>query len=448
MTTLFAFLLALGVLVSFHEYGHYFAAVRSGVKVLRFSLGFGPVLWSRRLGRDQTEWVLSLIPLGGYVKMLDEREAPVAEEDRHRAFNRQSLGTRALIVAAGPVFNLALAVFLFAFVGMIGVPGIKPYVNAPEAGSPAALAGIESGDLVLAVNGVRVEDWQDLRLKLAARMISEAPVTLSLEKASGAHVEVTLGAVAPLSETDPLMGSGLHVWSPRVDARLGHLLSGGAANRQGLREGDLVIEADQQKVSDWLDFVHAVRRHPGTSMPIVVLRQDQRLAMTITPDAEEEGRERVGKLGVAVAVDPAVQQKLRVLVRHGPLESLRDGVEKTWQLSSMTLTVMARMVTGATSTQTIGGPLQIAAAAGDSVRMGWVPYLGFLAFLSVSLGVLNLLPVPVLDGGHLLYYSFELVTGRPVPDRWADVGTRVGLFLLLALMALAFYNDINRFISG
>lgn len=448
LQTLLAFLGAIGLLVSVHEFGHYLAARWLGVKVLRFSIGFGPALWSRPLGQDQTEWTLALIPLGGYVKMLDEREGPVEAHERARAFNRQSLKRRAAIVAAGPLTNLLLAVLLFAVVGMVGMPGLRPFVDTPGPGSAAERAGLRAGDLILSVNGEPSEDWQALRMQIARHVLAGDPLELACERLSHERTVLTLGAWDSQGDPDPIVALGLHPWNPNVVPRLGRILPGSAAERQGLRTGDTIVSVDGVAIAGWMAFVQVVRRHPGQSMILVFERAGETKTLALTPDSVEEAGQKIGKLGAGVALDAALQQKLSVLVRHDPLESVQLGILKTWQLSTMTLDMMGRMLSGAASTEAIGGPIQIATAAGETARLGWVPFLGFLAFLSVSLGVLNLLPVPVLDGGHLLYYSFELITGRPVPDRWVEVGTRVGMVLLFTLMALAFYNDINRFISG
>jgi regulator of sigma E protease len=448
--TLGGFVLALGLLVFVHEFGHYTVARWCGVKVLRFSLGFGPVLWSRRRGADQTEWTLSAIPLGGYVRMLDEREGEVAPEERPRAFNQQSLARRAAVVAAGPITNLLLAVLLFSLVGMLGTPGLRPYLDAPPAGTPAAAAGLRAGDRVITLNGAEMGDWHELRMRIATLAAAGGQLELGIEDALGRQVQVSLSAqhAFETESGDPAEALGLKVWNPPLPARVGLLTADGAARRQGLQVGDEILMLSGRPLREWADFVTQVRAAPQRPLALVVKRAGRELALTLIPDGEKEGGHVVGKIGAGVSVDPALQAKLIVEIRRAPWPALVDGVHRTWDLSVMTLTMLERMLTGAVSTRGIGGPLQIAAAAGDSARLGLVPFLGFLGLISVSLGVLNLLPIPVLDGGHLLYYSFELISGRPLPERLIAAGTRVGIALLGGLMALAFYNDINRFFSG
>lgn len=445
--TVGGFVLALGVLVFVHEFGHYAVARLCGIKVLRFSLGFGPVLWSRPDVRG-TEWVVSAVPLGGYVRMVDEREGEVAAADLPFAFNRKPLWRRAAVVAAGPLTNLLLAVLLFALVGMLGEPTLRPYVDAPRAGSAAAQAGMAAGDLVTAVDGTPVSDWTALRVQLATHGSVPDHIALALRTHDGASREVALPAAAALDRDggDPAAALGLKAWNPPIPARLGRLTEDGAAIHQGLRVGDTVVAVDGKPVADWSSFVGLVRAAPGRALHLEVERGGARVPLEITPDGVPQGGHTIGMIGAAV--DTALTDPYMVVVRHGPLAALVGGVQRTWDLSAMMLTTLGRMITGGVSTKAIGGPLQIAAAAGDSAQLGLVPFLGFLALISVSLGVLNLLPIPVLDGGHLLYYTFELIRGRPLPDRLIAAGTRVGIALLVGLMFLAFYNDINRFFSG
>ncbi len=448
--TVGGFVLALGLLVFIHEYGHYSVARLCGVKVLRFSLGFGPVIWSRRRGRDQTEWTVSAIPLGGYVRMVDEREGEVPAADLPRAFNRQPLGRRAAIVAAGPAANLLLAVLLFATADMIGVPGLRPFVDAPPKASAAAVAGLQGGDEIVAVDQAAVQDWNALRMQVAGAAVDGRALHVTVQRTDGVRTEHSLDTTGALAgaDGDPADALGLRVWNPSVPARLGQLLTGGAAERQGLHAGDLVLAVDGQPVQDWAAFVSRVRASPGVALHLQVQRGAAQLALTVTPERDASAQPALGRIGAAVAVDPALHRKLEVLVRRAPWPALQDGVRRTVDLCHMTVSMLWRMLTGHASTKGIGGPLQIASAAGETARLGLVPFLGFLALISVSLGVLNLLPVPVLDGGHLLYYSFELVSGKPLPDQVIATGTRIGLALLAGLMALAFFNDFNRFFSG
>ena len=448
--TFVAFVLALGLLVSFHEFGHYSIARLCGVKVLRFSIGFGPVLWMRKLGKDQTEWTLCAIPLGGYVKMRDEREGPVAPEDLQRAFNTQTLWRRAAIVAAGPIANFILAIGLFCSVAMLGVTEIRPYLNMPQSGTIAEQAGLKEGQLVVAVDGNEVTNWQDFRFKVTANALRSQSTELAVEGDNGTRYQVHLPSldVLPKDNQDPVQAMGLTPWDPNIPARLGVLLPDGAAKKQGLKIGDEILVADGKSVSGWADWVKIVRNHPGKEIAITLMRDGKSISLNLTPDIELNQGTQLGRIGAGVAIDPALKSKLTVTIQRPFGQAFVEGVQKTYHLSLLTLEMMGRMLAGSVSAKGIGGPLQIAAAAGDSARLGVIPFLAFLGLMSVSLGVLNLLPVPVLDGGHLLYYSFEFIAGRPISDRIMEMGTRVGLTLLVGLMALAFYNDINRFFSG
>jgi regulator of sigma E protease len=442
------FVVALGILVFMHELGHYTVARLCGIKVLRFSLGFGPVLKSWRSAPDATEWTLSAVPLGGYVRMVDEREGEVAAADLPFAFNRQSLGRRAAVVAAGPLTNLALAVLLFALVAMLGMPGWRPYLDAPPAGSVVAAAGVRIGDLPLSLAGQPVPDRASMAMELATHAAAGHPFELLVQDPDGQQRTLIIPAAQAFSgaDGDPAKALGFKFLDPARPAVIGGLTSDGVAREQGLRVGDTILTVDAHPVADWLEFVRLVRAAPGRTLALT-LRRDQRvLSLALTPRSQVEAGKTVGKIGAEEP--PVTDPRYLVEVRHGPWSALQLGARRTWDLSVMTVTMLGRMITGQVSSRGIGGPLQIASAAGDAARMGLVPFLGLLGLVSVSLGVLNLLPVPVLDGGHLLYYSFELFSGRPLPERLIAAGTQVGIVLLVGLMALAFYNDFNRFFPG
>jgi regulator of sigma E protease len=376
--------------------------------------------------------------------MVDEREGEVPPLDLPRAFNRQSLGRRAAVVAAGPLTNLLVAVLLFAAVGLLGTQGMRPFLEAPLPGTSAALAGVRAGDRVLSVDGQTVLDWVDLHTLVATHAASGTELALLVEDLQGVQRTLSLPSARAFdaADGDPSATLGLKLWNPPMPPRIGQLSPGGAAQRQGLLVGDEVQTVDGKPVPDWQSFVERVRAAPGRALELSVLRAGAAHTLTITPDAEG----RIGRIGAGL--DPELQKRFVVEVRRAPWPALQEGVHRTWDLTRMTLTMMGRMLTGGVSTKGIGGPLQIAAVAGESVRLGLVPFLAFLGLISTGLGVMNLLPIPVLDGGHLLYYSFELISGRPLPDRLIAAGTRVGIVLLVGLMALAFYNDINRFFSG
>ncbi len=443
-----AFLVTLGVLVVFHELGHYLVARWCGVKVTRFSVGFGRVIASRRFGRDDTEWALSAIPLGGYVKMVDEREGDVPVRDLPRAFNRQNVWKRIAIVAAGPLANLLLAVLLFAGTFMAGVPGQRAVLADAAPGTAAAAAGVRAGDLVVAVDGEPVRSWQDLRWRLT--------------KAQGANSVVLAIEPSGPSAGDPPVRRRLDLthlvtadWESNVPAALGlrtdlgppliaEVIPGKPAERAGLATGDRIVAIEGRAVRSPADV--AVVTNARAEQPIVftVARGGAAREVTVTPEAQDQNGRRVGIAGLKLAVDPAMVEKLSLTVRYGPLDSLAQGARKTWELSVFTLRMLGRIVTGDASLKNISGPITMADFAGQSAQAGLLVFVGYLALISISLGVLNLLPVPLLDGGHLLYYFAEVFKGSPVSDRTFEVGQRIGMAMLAVLMALALFNDVSR----
>ena len=441
-----AFAITLGVLVVFHELGHYVIARLAGVKVLRFSVGFGSRVWSRRLGRDGTEWALSAIPLGGYVKMLDEREGHVDHADLPRAFNRQSVWRRIAIVAAGPLANLLLAVLLFAGTYVAGIPGQRALLAEPPASTAAATADVRAGDRVVAVDGESVGSWQELRWRIV-RAQGQDTVTLALarEDDAGAPVvrELSLaGMDADAWEGSPLAALGLRadLGAPIVD----QVLPGKPAERAGLRSGDRIVAVDGTPMRSPADVAALTNAHPGDTLSYRVQRADATLDVPVAVESVDQNGRRVGLAGVRLRIDPAVAERASVIVRYGLGESLVQGARKTWELSAFTLRMLGRIVTGDASLRNISGPLTMADIAGQSAQAGMLVFVGYLALISISLGVLNLLPVPLLDGGHLLYYLAEIIKGSPVSDRAFEVGQRIGMAMLAVLMALALFNDVSR----
>jgi len=441
------FLVAIGILVVVHEFGHYLAARWAGVKVLRFSVGFGRPLVSRRFGRDQTEWVLAILPLGGYVKMLDEREGPVPEADRHRAFNRATVWRRIGIVAAGPAANFLLAIVFYWVLLMQGLPALKPIIGEPPVGTPAAQAGLVAGDEIVRVNGIETPSFTDLRLTLLRAGVASEPLQIELVDGRRVRIEPVPIDTENL-ERDTLRPLGIVRFDPDIEPVIGRVLPDGAAARAGLREGDRLLTADGQPLATWQDWVATVRAHPGRTFVLAVDRDGTTQQLTLTPDSVDEAGERIGKIGAGPRVDEAVLAPLMTRMQYGPVEALWRGVEKTWDMSVFTLEMMARMVMGQVSWSNLSGPLTIADYAGQTAALGWIAFVGFLALVSVSLGVLNLLPIPLLDGGHLMYYVAEVLTGRPVSERTMEIGARVGIILLLLLMSFALFNDIQRLIGS
>ena len=448
---LLPFLLALGILIVVHEFGHYLVARLCGVKVLRFSLGFGRPLLVRKAGADQTEWVLSVFPLGGYVKMLDEREAPVAAHELHRAFNRKSVWRRIAIVAAGPLANFLLAIALYwgLFVG--GTEELKPRVALSDTPAIAQAAGVREGDLVVAVDEEPVRSWQDLRWVLLRHALDSREVMLrvrTLEDVEAFRRLDLAGVAIDEGNTDLIARLGLRPWRPAIPAVIGRIADGSAAERAGLLGGDRVLTIAGSPVEAWSDLVRQVREAPGRALDFEVERAGVVVKLVITPEAAEEGGAQIGRIGVGVAEAAAGGIAMFGEVRYGVLEGLSRAVQQTWETSVLSLKMIGRMLTGEVSWKNLSGPVTIADYAGQTAQLGWAHYLKFVALISISLGVLNLLPIPVLDGGHLLYYTVEIIKGGPIPERIMEVGQQIGLALLVMLMAFAFYNDLNRLISG
>ena len=445
--TILWFLVAIGILVVVHEFGHYLAARLAGVKVLRFSVGFGKTLLSRRVGRDQTEWTLAALPLGGYVKMLDEREGEVAPAEAHRSFNRATVWRRIGIVSAGPAANFMLAVVFYWALFLHGLPAMKPLIGEPPAGTPAAHAGLVAGDEVRRVNGNDTPSFQDLRLSLLRAGVAGDVLTLELVDGRSVRLNALSMQTANL-EQDPLRPLGIVRYDPQIEPVIGKVLPDGAAARAGFRSGDRLISVNGETVTNWQDWVGLVRAHPAQALRIEYQRQGQRGELTVVPDAVDEAGQRVGKIGAAPEVDESVMAMLMTEVRYGPADALWQGAAKTWDMSLFTLEMMGRMVLGQVSWKNLSGPLTIADYAGQSATLGWISFVGFLALVSVSLGVLNLLPIPLLDGGHLMYYVAEVLTGHPVSERTMEIGSRIGMALLLLLMSFALFNDLQRLIGG
>jgi regulator of sigma E protease len=445
--TVLWFLIAIGILVVVHEYGHYLAARLAGVKVLRFSVGFGKPLLSRRFGRDQTEWSLAALPFGGYVKMLDEREGDVPKAEAHRSFNRATVGRRIGIVAAGPIANFLLAIVFYFALFLHGMPALKPIIGAPPADTPAAKAGLVAGDEIRSVNGTDTPSFQDLRLSLLRAGVAGDALELKLVDGRSVRLDATSIETENL-EQDTLRPLGIVRYDPEIAPVIGKVLPDGAAARAGFQPGDRLVSANGIAVANWQDWVQLIRQHPAKLLRIEYERQGQRADLDVIPDAVEESGQRIGKIGAGPQVDESVLAPLMTEVRYGPFEALGRATVKTWDMSLFTLEMMGRMVLGQVSWKNLSGPLTIADYAGQSATLGWVSFVSFLALVSVSLGVLNLLPVPLLDGGHLMYYVAEVVTGRPVSERTMEIGSRIGMTLLLLLMSFALYNDLQRLIGG
>ena len=450
LLTVVAFIVALGVLIAVHEYGHYRVAVACGVKVLRFSVGFGKPLLRWQPKGSPTEFVIGAFPLGGYVRMLDEREAPVEPHERHLAFNTQPLRSRAAIVAAGPLANLLLAVLLYAAVNWSGVDEPKAYLASPVAGSVAEQAGLRGGELVVSAglgegDFEPVRSFEDLRWTLTRGALDGQNVRLLLQPERGSTPREVLLRIDQLDvrEADVQLYRRIGITAPWTRPVLGEVVPGGAAARAGLRAGDVVLRLGSAAVVDGVQLRELIRASVQAGRPLTqvwrIERDGQPRDLEVTPDVAQEAGGAVGRVGAYVGAPPEM-----VNVHYGPLEGLWKGTVRTWEVSVLTLRMMGRMVIGEASLKNLSGPLTIADYAGRSASMGLTQYLSFLALISVSLGVLNLLPLPVLDGGHLMYYLWEGVTGRGVSEAWMERLQRTGVAVLLLMMSIALFNDLTR----
>jgi regulator of sigma E protease len=447
LQTVIAFIVALGILIVVHEYGHYLVARLCRVKVLRFSVGFGRPLFLRKIGIDQTEWVIAVVPFGGYVKMLDEREGPVEPHEAARAFNRQSVAKRFFIVVAGPLFNFLFAIVVYTGLFMYGLPEAGPVVAEPPAGTVAAAAGLHAGDTVRSTDGEPLSTWQDLRWRIVQAALQGQRIRLETINEKGHIAETVLdlsGFSSAEVEADVLELAGMRLYRPRLEPVLGELEAGSPARQAGLLRGDRVLEIDGSAVATWEEFVKLIQANPGRRLGLLVQRGTERIRIEVTPDSRKVNDRQIGRIGAG----SRDLEKFFARVSYGPAASFAKAVEKTVEISLFSLKMLAKMLIGQVSWKHISGPVTIADFAGQSAQMGLTYYLTFLALISISLGVLNLLPIPLLDGGHLMYYAIELVKGRPVSERAMELGQRVGLALLLVMMAFAFYNDLNRLLSG
>ncbi len=439
-------LVALGVLVTIHEFGHFWVARRCGVKVLRFSVGFGsPLLrWHDRQG---TEFVVAAIPLGGYVKMLDEREGDVPPELLDQSFNRKSVKQRIAIVAAGPVANFLLALLFFWVLAMLGSQQVRPVIGAVEAGSLAQAAGLQAGQEIVAINGKPTTGWAAVNLQLVTRLGETGQLDVAVREPGSSvdslrRIELD-NWLRGADEPDPIASLGIRPWRPALEPVLAQLDPKGPAFAAGLKEGDRLLTLNGQALADWQQLVYQVRGLPGKSITLQIERQGQQLDVPLTLAARGEGQALTGYMGAGVAGGEWPPSMLRE-VRFGPLEAVVEGAKNTWAMSVLTLNSLKKMLFGELSVKNLSGPITIAKVAGASAESGLSDFLKFLAYLSISLGVLNLLPIPVLDGGHLLFYLVEWVRGRPLSERVQGWGMQIGISLVIGVMLLALVNDLSR----
>ncbi|EPR9701964.1 sigma E protease regulator RseP [Citrobacter freundii] len=440
-----AFIVALGVLITVHEFGHFWVARRCGVRVERFSIGFGKALW-RRTDKLGTEYVIALIPLGGYVKMLDERAEPVAPELRHYAFNNKTVGQRAAIIAAGPIANFLFAIFAYWLVFIIGVPGLRPVVGEITPNSIAAQAQIQPGTELKAVDGIETPDWDAVRLQLVAK-IGDEHTTLSVAQfGSNQRQDKTLDlrqwAFEPDKE-DPVSSLGIRPRGPQIEPVLSEVQVNSAASKAGLQAGDRIVKVNGQPLTQWMTFVTLVRDNPDKPLALDIERQGSSLSLTLTPDSKQVNGKAEGFAGVVPKVIP-LPDEYKTVRQYGPFSAVLEASDKTWQLMKLTVSMLGKLITGDVKLNNLSGPISIAQGAGMSAEFGVIYYLMFLALISVNLGIINLFPLPVLDGGHLLFLAIEKLKGGPVSERVQDFSYRIGSILLVLLMGLALFNDFSR----
>lgn len=461
MLTLFAFIFTIGIIVTIHEYGHFQVARWCGVKVIRFSIGFGKPLWKKTLGSDQTEFVLAAIPLGGYVKMLDERELKAEKEageasnnyseaDLVRAFNRQSVYKRIAIVIAGPIANLLLAIVIYWFLFMQGITGIMPIIGQVEPNSIAAQANFKTGEMIQTINSKQVNTWAEAGLMLFESAIENETVEIkAVDKNNELYLhKLNLAALAKGADSDILNEIGITVFRPEVPAILAQILPNSAAEHAGLLTDDQVLSINGLQTDTWSDVVNLVKASPNQALNFNVQRQQKIVSKIVTPEGVKENNVMVGKIGAGVKLNQEQLDKVMIKQYYSGMDSLAMSIAKTWNTSTFSLKMMWYMVAGKASWKGISGPVTIATYAGESAGLGWKPFLGFIALVSISIGILNLLPIPVLDGGHLMYYMAEIIKGSAVSEQVMMLGQKVGFGLLGLLMFLALFNDINRIVTG
>ncbi len=446
------FLIAITILIAFHEFGHYWVARRANVKILRFAIGFGKAIYSRKFGPDKSDFIVGSIPLGGYVKMLDEREGEVPAEEAHRAFNRQSLGIRALVVAAGPLANFILAFLLYIVVFMVGSFERRVIVGEMEPQGAAINAGLQRGDEIYAVEGRTVQGTRQTMLAIIEAALGSPRITVEVVAGNGNRRQHTLEIDNETFINDesrsPFEKLGMTLMQPELEAIVGEVLAGSAAERYGLIKNDRIVRFDGLPVDNWSRLTEQIRANPDTSVELTILRDGQEMTIDFRPDAQVQGENSIGKAGIVVHSPASLFEPYRVHIRYGLFDSIVKAAQQTWTMTILTFKFIGHMITGSVSLSNISGPVTIAEVAGVSFLLGIVSYLSVLAIISISIGVLNLLPVPVLDGGHLLHYLWEFIAGKPLSIAAQAKAQLVGMVMIGSLIVLALYNDLQRLLGS
>ncbi len=444
--SLVSFIVVLGILVTIHEFGHFWVARRCGVKVLRFSVGFGKPIFKFRRKNDPTEYVIAGIPLGGYVKMLDENETDVAEEEKHLAFNNKPLLSRFMIVLAGPVFNLLFAFIAFWLILLLGEEGLKPVIGSLDKQGIAIHSTVEVGDEIVSVNGRPAPIWRVAAGLMTSEMLDKGTFELTVAKPGGQlnTVVLDIGSADLPEATDALNRVGIVPRTPVLQAVVGELVKGEAGDKAGLLSGDLIVSVNQKEVNSWAELVAVTRANAESPMEIVLLRAGRPLELTLVPKGIKEGSQRIGRIGVAPLIPSDLRSDFYATYSLGMFDAISEAAKQTISYSLLTAKMIGRMMIGQASLENLSGPISIAQYAGKTASIGLVAFLKFLAFVSVSLGVMNLLPIPMLDGGHLVFYIIEAVKGKPVSEKVQAGFMRIGMLALMSLMLIAVFVDVNR----
>ncbi len=451
ISSTFFFIIAIGVLITVHEFGHFWVARRLGVKVLRFSIGFGKSLWTWHRKHDDTEYVIAILPLGGYVQMLDEREGPVDESELHRAFNRKPLASRFAIVAAGPIFNFLLALIIYWVMFVVGITGVKPIIGVIEAGSIAEKGGFQQGDVITNIDGKSISTWDTAFLTLIEKGLDGGILNVKVRDELGSEQQriLNFNDLPPgMDKSRVVENLGFQRYFPPIPPVIGMLEVGGAAEFAGLQVGDFIVAVNGELVNEWRDWVDTIRKNPGKLLQVELERKEQLMAIDLRPAVVQTQEGEIGRIGAAVEYPEEIMRELEAVERYSLTGSVAMAFHRTWDMSLLTVRMLWEMVAGDVSITNIGGPISIAQYAGYSASVGFISFIGFMALISISLGVLNLLPIPILDGGHLLYYIIEFFKGSPVSDSTQVFGQKIGVALLIGLMALAFYNDLVKIFSS